>query len=158
MRGNAGSNRALSAALLLCASALQAATIDEDEGRIEALIEAEHVAAKAIAAAALPVEQPIAVTAPAPVVAQAVAPSLDTISNDDWLSPDAAANRGLRFDELAARVGSKVSIVTVGERVHRGIVAAADARGLTLRVPRAGSGGGAVYTLKREQIARIDLR
>lgn len=138
--------------------ALQAATIDEDEGRIEALVEAEHAAARAVAAAALPTEPQITVAVPAPVAAQAIAPSPDAISNDDWLAPRASPKTHLRFDDLATRVGSKVAIVTVSEHVHRGIVAAADAHGLTLRVPRAGTGGGAVYTLKREQIARIDLR
>ena len=142
--------------------ALQAATIDEDEGRIEALVEAEHAAARAAAAAAAALqtdtEPQITVVVPAPVAAQAIAPSPDAISNDDWLASGASPNTHLRFDDLATRVGSKVAIVTVSEHVHRGIVAAADAHGLTLRVPRAGTGGGAVYTLKREQIARIDLR
>ncbi|MEO7325107.1 MAG: hypothetical protein ABIW82_09800 [Dokdonella sp.] len=160
MKGYAGWSPVFGVALLLCAGALQAAAIDEDEGRIEALIEAEHAATKAAAAAAaaLATEPQITVVVPAPVVAQAIAPSPDAISNDDWLASNASPDTRLRFDELAVRIGSKVAIVTVSEHVHRGIVVAADAHGLTLRVPRAGSGGGAVYTLKREQIARIDLR
>jgi hypothetical protein len=158
VRGNFGANHALGATLLLCIGPLHAATIDDDESRIEALIEAEHAAARAAVAVTIAIEAQAVATAPAPVAAQAIAPSPDTISNDDWLAADAMPDRRLHFDDLATRVGSKVAIVTVSDHVHRGIVVAADARGLTLRVPRAGSGGAAVYTLKREQIARIDQR
>jgi hypothetical protein len=143
-------------ALLLVAGAAQAATLDEDEARIEALLKAEQTAAAAAASAAeFPV---VAQSMPAPVVAQAIAPAPSELSNDDWLAPPPSQDSRLSFEDLAQHIGARVAVVTVNERVHRGIVTAVNARGLTLRVPRAGSGGGAIYTLRREQVARIDAR
>jgi hypothetical protein len=141
--------------LLLGAGASQAATLDQDEARIEALIHAEQAAkAPAVATTGTPVLA--SAVAPAPVVAQAIAPSPDKLTNDDWLATPATPDSRLRFEDIAQHVGGKVTVVTVSDRVHKGVITAADKRGLTLLVPHHGAGGGATYTLRREQIARID--
>jgi Asp/Glu/hydantoin racemase len=144
-------------ALLLGAGVTQAATLDQDEARIEALIRAEQAAAKTTPAVATTDATVLAsAVAPAPVVAQAIAPSPDQLTNDDWLAPPATPDSRLRFEDIAQHVGRKVAVVTVSDRVHKGVVTAVDKRGLTLLVPHHGAGGGATYTLRREQIARID--
>lgn len=92
---------------------------------------------------------------PAPVAAIVIAPTPPS-SNSDWLSSEQAQNSGLSFSDLAQHVGSRVSIVTAGEHVHNGVISAADARQVTLRVKRAG--GQATYALPRKQIVSIALR
>lgn len=135
-----------------------ATTLEEDEARIEALIQAER-AGKAAAPAPPPPTSVTAATlvvataAPAPVVASVVAPP--AASSEEWLAAP-PRDAGLSFSELAQRIGQRVTITTANDRVHRGIVGSADARQVTLRVKRAG--GIATYTLSRSQIARIDPR
>lgn len=140
-------------AFALAAAWASAATLEEDEARIEALILAE----RAGAASKLPLTPPVAVAAvaaaPAPLAASVVAPT--PTPNDQWLAAP-AREAGLPFAELAQRVGQRVTITTANDRVHRGVVGSADARQVTLRVKR--PGGNATYTLSRNQIARIDLR
>lgn len=152
-----GSTRMGVLALLLGAGVTQAVTPDQDEARIEALIHAEQAVKTPPAVAATGAPVLASAIAPAPVVAQAIAPSPDQLTNDDWLAPPATPDSRLRFEDVAQHVGHKVAVVTVSDRVHKGVVTAADKRGLTLLVPRHGAGGGATYTLRREQIARIDV-
>jgi len=95
-----------------------------------------------------------AASEPAPIAAVVFAPSPS--SSRDWLSSGQMPNSGLSFGDLAQHVGSRVSIVTAGEHVHNGIISAADARQVTLRVKRAG--GQATYALPRNQIVSIALR
>ena len=96
-----------------------------------------------------------AASEPAPVAAVVFAP-VPPSSNSDWLSSEQAPNSGVSFGDLAQHVGSRVSIVTAGEHVHNGVISAADARQVTLRVKRAG--GQATYALPRNQIVSIALR
>jgi len=138
--------------LLLGIDAARATPVDEDEARIEALIRSEQaVRADIRAQAEAQVNAP-----PAPVAAKAIAPRLSELSDDDWLAKAARQDVKLTFDDLAQHIGRRVTVVTTGERVHRGTIVAVNGHVLTLRVAQAG--GGAVYTLKREQIARIDPR
>lgn len=67
-------------------------------------------------------------------------------------APDPAA--GIRFEDLAHAIGVRVRVLTRGQHVQRGVVAAADARHLTLTVKR--HGGSASYVLSREQVQRVD--
>jgi hypothetical protein len=135
--------------LLVGIDAAVALPIDEDEARIEVLIRSEHaVQAEIRVQAEAQVNAP-----PAPVAAKAIAPPVSELSDDDWLAKAATQDVKLTFDELARHIGRRVTVVTTGERVHRGTIVAVSGRVLTLRVAQAG--GGAVYTLKREQIARI---
>ena len=100
---------------------------------------------------------PVLATAkPAPVVASVVAPPAARAPADDWLAPPPAQDSGLAFADLARHVGARVAIVTAGERVHRGTVVDADARHVVLQVRR--PGGNATYSLRREQVVRVDLR
>jgi hypothetical protein len=142
--------------LLLAAGVVRAVPIDEDEARIEALIRNEHAATAAIQAEVRAQAEAQANAPPAPVVAKAIAPPVSELSNDDWLATAATQDVRLTFDQLAQHVGARVTVVTTGERVHRGVVVGVSGHVLTLRVAKAG--GGAIYTLKREQIARIDPR
>ena len=87
----------------------------------------------------------------AEVTAAVPAPS----ENDAWLVP-AVEQNGLPFAELRHYVGRRVDIVTTGDRAHRGTVKSADARQVTLLVRR--PGGNATYTLRREQVKRVDPR
>lgn len=137
-------------ALALIAVSARAATLEEDEARIEAMIRAERAG---LAAKPAPPPTMVAAQAPVPVVASVVAPP--PTPHDEWLAaPPRAA--GLPFAELANHVGQRVAITTAGERVHRGVVGSADARQVTLRVKR--PGGNATYTLTRNQVLRVDLR
>ena len=128
---------------VLFASCVQAGTLEEDEARLDALLAARSASA-----------------APAPVVASVTAPTAAREGADnphaDWLAPAPERAVGVAFVDLAQHVGSKVTIVTVGERVHRGVVTAANARQVSLQVHR--RGGDATYTLRREQVVRIDAR
>lgn len=60
----------------------------------------------------------------------------------------------VRFDDLPHQIGSRVRVLTLGQRTHRGVVRSADAKQLTLSVSM--RGGSATYVLPREQILRID--
>ncbi|GAA0716153.1 hypothetical protein [Dokdonella soli] len=138
---------------LLFALSAQAATLEEDEARIEALLQAEHAAAVRSDMSTIAVAVP---DTPAPVVAEVVAPPADAVTNEDWLAPAPARDSDLQFADLAQHVGGRVSIVTAGERVHRGTIVAANARQVILQVRQ--PGGHASYTLRREQVVRIDAR
>lgn len=142
--------RTMAGVTLACVAAwARAATLEEDEARIEALIRAERAERVATADKSMR----LATEVPAPVAASVVAPT--PMPNDEWLvSPTRRA--GLPFAELVHHVGARVSITTAGERVHRGVVGSADARQVTLRVKR--RGGNATYTLIRKQVLRVDLR
>ena|SRR5688500_10363475 len=136
--------------LLLAAGAVlggtaQAGSLQEDEARIEALLKAERKAAPAGGAAnpATPVIAEVTAAVPAPS------------ENDEWLVPKIEQG-GLPFADLKHYVGQRVEIVTIGNREHRGIVKSADARQVTLLVHR--PGGNATYTLRRDQVKRVDPR
>lgn len=60
----------------------------------------------------------------------------------------------IRFEDLPREIGSRVRVLTRGQRVHLGIVQSADARHVTLTVKQ--HGGSATFVLPREQIQRID--
>lgn len=146
---------------LLLTLDIRAVAID-DETRIEVLVRAE----RAIAAAKVPVPADAdlpaiaVVTAPppAPVIAESVAPAPSAAPpKDSWVAPAEPAG-GLPFSDLARHIGDRVAVVTAGARVHRGVVKAVDAEQMTLQVRSPGIGGAAAYTLRREQIVRIDLR
>lgn len=143
----------LALALLFAWPAL-AATLEEDEARIEALLQAERAAAAAARAGQTTLAT---VATPAPVLAAVVAPPLGggraRNPDDDWLAPAPADDVGLAFADLGRHIGDKVAIVTAGDRVHRGTVVDANARQVILQVRR--SGGLARYALRREQIVRI---
>lgn len=68
-------------------------------------------------------------------------------------APDPAS--GIRFEELPRALGTRVRVLTRGQRLQRGVIEAADAHHLTLKITR--RGGSASYVLAREQIERIDL-
>jgi len=129
----------------LFAGCVQAGTLEEDEARLDALL-----AARRAAAAAAPAPVVASVTVPAPARAKADDP------HADWLAPAPERAAGIAFADLVGYVGSKVTIVTAGERVHRGVVTAANARQVVLQVHR--RGGDATYALRREQVVRIDAR
>lgn len=138
--------------LVLSVDIARAAPIDEDETRIEALLHSEQaVHAQIRAQAEAQVNAP-----PAPVAAKAIAPPVSALNDDDWLAKTARQDGQLTFDDLTQNIGRRITVTTDGHRVHRGSVVAANGRILTLRVSQAG--GGAIYTLKREQIVRIDPR
>lgn len=133
---------------LLASGELHAGTLEEDEARIAELMRAEL--AKPVQGATRAAEAGEA----APVVAEVVAPAPPPPSpNDDWLVPT-VRDAGLPFDDLAHRIGRRVTIVTAGERVHRGTIKQADARQVVLSVRR--PGGDATYVLRREQVVRIE--
>ncbi|WP_300616309.1 hypothetical protein [Dokdonella sp.] len=152
-------NRWLGLALALSAVSATAATLEEDEARIDALIRAER-AARAHGAAPRGVagtqaagtqRDDVQAEPDVPVAAAVVAPP--ATPHDDWLAvPDRGA--GLSFAELAGHVGERVTIVTSNDRVHRGVINSADERQVTLRVSR--RGGNATYTLSRAQVLRVD--
>ncbi len=129
----------------LFAACVHAGTLEEDEARLDALLAAKRAAAAA---------------APAPVVASVTAPTAAHEDADnphaDWLAPAPERALGVAFVDLVQYVGSKVTIVTAGERIHRGVVTSANARQVSLQVHR--RGGNATYTLRREQVVRIDAR
>lgn len=140
------------ALLLLFAWPAMAATLEEDEARIEALLQAERAAAAA--ARAGQTTTLAAVATPAPVLAAVVAPPIRARNpDDDWLAPAQTEEAALAFADLGRHIGEKVAILTAGDRMHRGTVVDADARQVILQVRR--SGGLARYALRREQIVRI---
>lgn len=65
-----------------------------------------------------------------------------------------AAGSGIPFADLPCQIGTRVRVLTRGQHLHRGVIEAADARHVRLRVSR--RGGSASYVLRREQIQRID--
>ncbi|MEO7430860.1 MAG: hypothetical protein ABIR62_02300 [Dokdonella sp.] len=145
--------RAVALLVLIVAADLARATpVDEDETRIEALLQSERaVHAQIRAQAEAQVNAP-----PAPVAAAAIAPPVSALSDDDWLAPTEKQDGTLTFDDLAQNIGRRITVMTDGHRVHHGSIVASNGRVLTLRVSKAG--GRAIYTLKREQIVRIDRR
>ena len=122
---------------LFGAVSAHAGTLEQDEAHIDAVLKAEHARAH-----------------PAPVVASVVAPTPRSATDDGVVAE--RADGGMGFGELAAHVGGRVTITTVGEHVHRGIVRSADARQVTLQVRNAG--GSATYALHRDQVVHIDAR
>jgi hypothetical protein len=150
-------------ALLLAAGAVlagvahadvaRAGSLQEDEARIEALLNAER-AAQAKRALVGTAESGVADPA-TPVIAEVTAAVPAPSENDAWLVP-AIEQNGLPFAELRHYVGRRVDIVTTGDRAHRGTVKSADARQVTLLVRR--PGGNATYTLRRDQVKRVDPR
>jgi hypothetical protein len=145
-------------ALLLAAGVVlggvaHAGSLQEDEARIEALLQAERTA---LAGRTLVVTPDGSVGDPAaPVIAEVTAAVPAPSVNDEWLVPKIEQN-GLPFVELRHYVGQRVDIVTTGDREHRGTVKSADARQVTLLVRR--PGGNATYTLRRDQVKRVDPR
>ena len=138
---------------LALAAHAQAGTLQEDEARIEALLRAER--ATTTPAAKTAPDGAAVVASTTPVIAEVVATMAKPSATDEWLAP-AVEQAGLPFGELAHYVGQRVRITTTGEREHRGTVTSANARQVTLQVYRAG--GNATYTLRREQVQRVDLR
>ncbi|MBN8726694.1 MAG: hypothetical protein J0H15_03190 [Xanthomonadales bacterium] len=146
----------LAALFCLAAEAGQAASGDEE--RVAAQMQAELAGAPtAPAGAAVTRGLQDRPAAESPVMVEVVAPEPPPphAADGSGAVPSAAAE-GVPFADLARLVGHRVTLVTTGERVHRGVVAAASAREVTLEVRRAG--GTATYTLRREQVARIDPR
>ena len=129
----------------------QAGTLQEDEARIEELLRAERALTDSSATSG----STLAASSSTPVIAEVVATVAKPSANDEWLAP-AVEQAGLPFGELTHYVGQRVRIMTTGEREHRGTVTSANARQVTLQVRRAG--GNATYTLRREQVQRVDLR
>ena len=142
----------LALGLVLLATPALAGTLQEDEARIEALLRAERVAAVPVATAS---DGSVAAASTTPVIAEVVATVAKPSETDEWLAP-AVEQAGLPFAELTHYVGRRVRITTTGEREHRGTVTSANPRQVTLLVHRAG--GNATYTLRREQVQRVDLR
>ena len=134
---------------LLMTSWISAQTAEEEEAHISALISAELAGQRPPAPAA-----GVSGAEPAPVIAEVFANPQQ--AEHDWLAPPGPQDTGLAFAELEQYRGRRVTIVTTGERVHRGIVSSATPRAVTLSVRRAG--GLATYTLQKQQIVRIELR
>lgn len=63
---------------------------------------------------------------------------------------------GIRFDDLPRQIGTRIRVLTRGQRLHTGVVRSADAKQVTISVNQ--RGGSATYILPREQIQRIDPR
>lgn len=61
---------------------------------------------------------------------------------------------GIPFADLPRYIGHRITLRTTGGRLHHGVVDAANAREITLKVRR--GGGSASYRLRREQVARVD--
>ena len=157
--------------LLLPLSAVAAAT-DDDEARIEVLIQAERGDAGADSETARPPTTPIApAIAPSGRVAPADSAAVATMQptpagaagvanagpvHSAVPSAPPAADSTLRFDDLKHHVGETIRIVTTAGKQNYAEVLSADAREVTLRVHQAG--GLATYTMQRAQIARIETR
>lgn len=60
----------------------------------------------------------------------------------------------IRFDDLPHQIGTRIRVLTRGQRLHNGVVRSADAKQVTISVNQ--RGGSATYILPREQIQRID--
>ena len=107
-----------------------------------------------------PVIAGVATTSPAP--SDALPPTIATVTLQTVTREDASgvvpvgvdADTGIRFEDLPREIGAHVRVTTLGQRVHRGVVRAADAHRLTLSTSQ--HGGSATYVLQREQIQRID--
>lgn len=127
-----------------------AQTLDEDEARIEELMNARPTAQPAAPAASATVDDSINET---PIAAAVVAPAQS--AEDEWLAPKRQENT-MEFADLVHSIGARVSIVTTNEREHHGVVTSADAKQVTLEVRR--KGGNASYVLKKEQILKIESR
>lgn len=127
-----------------------AQTLDEDEARIEELMNARPAVQAPAPAAAAKFDDSINET---PIAAAVVAPPPS--ADDEWLAPKLQEN-AMEFVDLAHNIGARVSIVTTNEREHHGVVTAADAKQVTLEVRR--KGGNASYVLKKEQILKIESR
>ena len=139
---------------------VRAASLQEDEARIEALLRAERNAQRTVernarAASAAPAAAQDSVDPATPVIAEVTAAVPEPSENDAWLVPTIEQD-GLPFADLKHYVGHRVEIVTTGDRQHRGTVKSADARQVTLLVRR--PGGNATYTLRRDQVKRVDPR
>lgn len=141
-----------------CVCAARAGTLEEDEAHMERVMQAEKLAAASRGHAGDAKRIPDgAAGEPAPVAAVVIAPPPPPASTQaDWLAPAQGQDGGVAFGDLAQHVGARVSITTTGEHVHSGVISAADARQVTLRVKRAG--GQATYALPRNQIVSIALR
>jgi len=129
-----------------------AQTLDEDEARIEELMNAPPTV-RSVApapAASATVDESINET---PIAAAVVAPAQS--ADDEWLAPKRNEN-AMEFADLAHSIGARVSIVTTNEREHHGVVTSADAKQVTIEVRR--KGGNASYVLKKEQILKIESR
>jgi len=135
-------------AALACAAVAQ--TLDEDEARIEELMNAQPAAPPPPVARAAAADDSVNET---PIAAAVVAPP--TSADDEWLAPKQSENR-MEFADLAHSIGARVSILTSNEREHNGVVMAADAKQVTIEVRR--KGGNASYVLKKEQVLRIESR
>jgi hypothetical protein len=136
------------------AGGVAAQTLDEDEARIEELMRAPHAAAPAAPAAVAIAPASDNSALETPVVAAVVAPA--PTANDEWLAAPQQPDESLPFAELAKNIGKRVSITTSNEREHNGIITSADAKQVTLQVKRAG--GNASYTLRRDQVVRVESR
>jgi len=143
-----------------CVCAARAGTLEEDEAHMERVMQAEKLAAAASRGHAADAKRipDGAAGEPAPVAAVVIAPPSPPPAppHADWLAPAQTQDGGVAFGDLAQHVGARVSITTTGEHVHSGVISAADARQVTLRVKRAG--GQATYALPRNQIVSIALR
>jgi len=141
-------------ALVGCALAfgVAAQTLDEDEARIEELMNARPSAPPAPPAPAVSAKVDDSINE-TPIAAAVVAPAQS--ADDEWLAPKEQENR-MEFVDLAHSIGARVSIVTTNEREHHGVVTSADAKQVTLEVRR--KGGNASYVLKKEQILKIESR
>ncbi len=62
----------------------------------------------------------------------------------------------IRFDDLPQQIGARIRVLTLGQRVHSGVVRSADSKQLTLTLSQ--HGGSATIVLPRAQIQRIDPR
>lgn len=139
----------------------RAGSLQEDEARIEALLRAERNAQRTAernaraASAAVPASGQESLDPATPVIAEVTAAVPEPSENDAWLVPTIEQD-GLPFTDLKHYVGHRVEILTTGDRQHRGTVKSADARQVTLLVRR--PGGNATYTLRREQVKRVDPR
>jgi hypothetical protein len=141
-------------ALVCCALAfgVAAQTLDEDEARIEELMNARPTAQSPAPARAVSAEVDDSISE-TPIAAAVVAPPPS--AQDEWLAPKSQENR-MEFADLAHSIVERVSIVTTNEREHHGVITAADAKQVTLEVRR--KGGNASYVLKKEQILKIESR
>jgi len=129
-----------------------AQTLDEDEARIEELMNARPSAQPATPAPAVSAKFDDSINE-TPIAAAVVAPAQS--ADDEWLAPKEQENR-MEFVDLPHSIGARVSIVTTNEREHLGVVTSADAKQVTLEVRR--KGGNASYVLKKEQILKIESR
>ena len=99
-------------------------------------------------------------TATSPAPADASPPTIAVVTLQTATQEGASGvvavdpDTGIRFEDLPREIGVRVRVTTLGQRVHRGVIRAADAHRLTLSTSQ--HGGSAVYVLSREQVQRID--